>query len=251
LTREALRESLLAGEVAGWIGTQLHDVQRKIRMLVAGDTSTAFGLGDLLPTTAEEVMGGLRELADWDFVSEEGSRGRSYVSPDAVVEQVERVAERLHLACERGERVFFGTGHPTGPLELWGRLATEMAERGAKILRVNEGDPFEGYVGGSQIRYVCDVACVSMAGDLVHTHSARPMEFLLSHGLDPEFVIGDHGFAGAALARGIDAVAMIDTNDPGLLLACARRLPVWPVLCDDNRPAAAYHELFRFIRDRL
>ncbi len=251
MSTEALRESLLAGEVAGWIGTQIHDVQRKIRMLVAGDTSTAFGLNKLLPTTTEEVMEGLRDLADWDFESVEGSRGRSYVSPDAVVAQVERVAERLHLACERRERVFFGTGHPTGPLELYGRLAAEMGERGAEIMRVCEGDSFEGYVGGSQIRYVCDVACVSMAGDLVHTHSARPMEFLTSHGLEADFVIGDHGFAGVALARGIDAVAIVDTNDPGLLLAWARRLPMWPILCDDNRPAVAYHELFRFLRARL
>jgi hypothetical protein len=77
------------------------------------------------------------------------------------------------------------------------------------------------------------------------------MEFLLGKGLEADLVIGDHGFAGAALARGLDAVAIIDTNDPGLILAFARGLPVWPIMCDDARPAFRYEELFRFVRERI
>jgi hypothetical protein len=167
------------------------------------------------------------------------------------VGQVERAAERLRLACERGERVFFGTGHPTGPLEMYARLADAMRERGAEIVRVSEGDSFDGYIGGGRITYVCDVATVSMSGDLVHTHSAKPMEFLLKGGLRVDFVVGDHGFAGAALAQGMDAVAVVDTNDPALVLAWGRELRVWPILCDDNRPAAAYHSMTEFILERL
>jgi hypothetical protein len=226
-------------------------VHRKIRMLVAGDSSVALGLGSLLPASADEVLDGLRKLADWDFEGSDGARGKSWVSPDAVVEQAERVAERLAIAIANHERVFFGTGHPTGPLEMYSRFADLMRDAGCPILREKEGESFEGYVGGAQIKYTCDVACVSMSGDLVHTHSARPMEFLLSGGLQPDLVVGDHGFAGAALARGMDAVAIVDTNDPGLILAAARGLPVWPILCDDNRPAVDYHELLAFICERI
>jgi hypothetical protein len=251
VTPKALAENLERNRVAGWIDTSFHDVHRKIRMLSNGDPSVLFGLGSLLPASASELLEALNELSGWNYVDPEPHRGKSWVSPDGMVAQIERATERLRLACERGERVFFGTGHPTGPLEMYARLADAMRERGAEIVRVAEGDSFDGYVGGGAIRYVCDVACVSMSGDLVHTHSAKPMEFLFSSGLKVDFVVGDHGFTGAALARGMDAVAVVDTNDPALVLAWARGLTIWPILCDDNRPAAAYHAMTEFVIERL
>jgi hypothetical protein len=251
LNTKTLAEKLERDRVVGWIDTPFHDVHRKIRMLANGDSSVLFGLPDLLPATFDETVAILSELAGWDFANGDAARGKSYVAPELVAGQIERAAERLRLACERGERVFFGTGHPTGPLEMYARLADAMRERGAEIVRVSEGDSFDGYIGGGRITYVCDVATVSMSGDLVHTHSAKPMEFLLNGGLRVDFVVGDHGFAGAALARGMDAVAVVDTNDPALVLAWGRKLSVWPVLCDDNRPAAAYHSMTEFIIERL
>ncbi len=247
----SLAENLERGGVAGWIDTPFHDVHRKIRMLVGGDPSVAFGLGNLLPTTIDEVVSGLNDLSGWDFGVGEGGRGKSYVSPDGMVAQIERAAERMREACDRGERVFFGTGHPTGPLEMYGRIATAMKQRGVQLQRVHEGESFDGYIGGGRIQYCGDVAVVSMSGDLVHTHSAKPMEFLFKGGLDVDLVIGDHGFTGAALARGIDAVAVVDTNDPALVLAHIRGLPVWPVLCDDNRPSVHYHAMTDHILSRI
>jgi hypothetical protein len=251
LSPHLLAETLERQRVAGWIDTQFHDVHRKIRMLVNGDPSVQFGLGQLLPTTVEEVVGALNELSGWDFVNGSGEGGRSYVSPAGAVSQVERAAERMALACERRERVFFGTGHPTGPLEMYAHLADAMGARGCEIIRIAEGESFDGYIGGGRIQYVCDIGCVSMSGDLVHTHSAKPMEFLLANGLVADLVIGDHGFTGAALTHGWDAVAVVDTNDPALVLAYARGLPVQPILCDDNRPSSSYREMTDFIIDRL
>lgn len=237
--------------MVGWIDTPVHDVHRKIRMLVGGDPGTTFGLGDLLPATTEEIVEALNRLADWDFLGTNGSGGKSWVTPAATVAQIELAIPRLSEACARGERVFFGTGHPTGPLEMYARVAQAMNDRGAEIVRFAEGESYEGYINGAQIRYVCDVACVSMSGDLVHTHSPRAMEFLLSNGLRADLVVGDHGFTGAALAQGLDAVAVVDTNDPALVLAWARGLKVTPILCDDNRPAASYEALARFVIERL
>lgn len=251
MNAKQLAEKLERDRVVGWIDTPFHDVHRKIRMLANGDSSVLFGLGSLMPTTFEEVVEALSALAGWDFAGGEPSRGKSYVSPANVVTQAEAAAERLRQACERGERVLFGTGHPTGPLEMYARIADAMRQRGAEIVRASEGDSFDGYIGGGRITYVCDVATVSMSGDLVHTHSAKPMEFLLSSGLRVDFVVGDHGFTGAALAHGLDAVAVVDTNDPALVLAWRRELPVRPILCDDNRPAATYHAMTDFIVERL
>jgi hypothetical protein len=74
---------------------------------------------------------------------------------------------------------------------------------------------------------------------------------MLNAGLHPELVVGDHGFAGAALTRGIDALGVVDTNDPALVLAWSRGLPLSPILCDDNRPPGAYRELTEFVLSRL
>ena len=251
MSTDGLASALERERVAGWIFTPVHDVMRKARMLVSGDPGVALGLSSLLPTTLDEILGGLNQLADWDFATEDGNRGRSWVSPAMVAAQAEKVAERLRLACERRERVFFGTGHPTGPLEMYIRWADALRERGVEIVRLGDGDAYEGYHGGAEIRYICDVACVSIGGDLAHTHSARPMEGMLSAGLRPDLVVGDHGFAGAALTKGIDALGVVDTNDPALVLAWTRGLPLTPILCDDNRPPGSYRELTGFVLDRL
>jgi len=247
LSLTQLAEDLERQRVCGWIDTPVHDVHRKIRMLAAGDPSVSFGLGALQPTSVDEVLGGLNRLSGWDFENANGNRGKSWVSPNGFAEQANAAASRLRQACERKERVFFGTGHPTGPLEMYARVADALRERGARIIRVGEGDGFDGYIGGGEIRYVCDVACVSIGGDLAHTHSAKPMEFLLKGGLEADLVVGDHGFAGASLIRGMDAIAVVDTNDPALVLAWARGLNVWPMLCDDNRPPGSYASLTRFL----
>lgn len=249
--KAALAENLERNRVVGWIDTPFHDVHRKIRMLVGGDSSVLFGLKDLLPATTDEIVAALNDLSSWDFANGDGAHGRSWVSPQGCVEQIDRAAQRLHRACAHGERVFFGTGHPTGPLEMYVRLADAMREKGAEIVRISEGESFDGYIGGGRIQYTCDVACVSMSGDLVHTHSAKPMEFLLAGGLRTDLVVGDHGFCGAALAQGIDAVAVVDTNDPALVLAWGRGLSVHPILCDDNRPASCYHAIIDYITERL
>jgi hypothetical protein len=134
---------------------------------------------------------------------------------------------------------------------MYGRLATQLRDRGVALQRIREGESFDGYIGGGRIQYCGDVAVVSMSGDLVHTHSAKPMEFLFSGGLDVDLVIGDHGFCGAALARGIDAIALVDTNDPALILAHARGLPIWPIMCDDARPSVHYQVMTDFLVERL
>lgn len=249
LTAELLQEG-----VAGRIVTPVGDVYHKARQLEAGAPDVTFGLGHLLPASGAEVLGALRELCGVELSPDGDSAGeRCWIPPEGVVSGAEAAAERLRVACDRGERVLFGTGHPAGPIELYARLAAAMDERGARILRFAEDETIRGEVEGgrAEIRYLWEVACVSRAGRLLHTHSPRPMEYLLDAGPRPDLVVGDHGFAGAGLARGADAVAIVDTNDPALILAWARGLGIWPIVCDDNRPPAAYRPLAGLLTGRL
>lgn len=240
--------------VAGSIITPVHDVYRKARLLVEGEPRVTFGLDSLLPAALHEIVDGIGRLAGRPLPPEGGRAfERCWVEPASTAAQAGAAAERLGLACERAESVLFATGHPAGPIELYSILARAMAERGARIMRVGEGEPFEmgPRRGGYHLRYVGDVACLSGGGELLHTHSPRPMSYLLEVGPRPDLVVGDHGFAGLGLARGADAVAVVDTNDPALVLAWVRGLPVHPILCDDNRPPSSYLPLARFLVERL
>jgi hypothetical protein len=53
-------------------------------------------------------------------------------------------------------------------------------------------------------------------------------------------VVADHGFAGAAVAAGIPAVAIMDTNDPALAVVARRGADLTVVPLDDNRPLGSY-----------
>lgn len=252
MTDLAVRLEELA--VAGRIVTPLHDVYRKVRLLCSGEPRVTFGLSELLPATPAEVLEGLAELTG-TVLPPEGAVGaeRSWVDPAGVVAQAERAAARLRQACERGERVLFGTGHPAGPIDMYVRLADAMVAAGAEVVRVAEaeGVAIDAGYGSGQIRYVGRVACLSSGGDLLHTHSARPMERILDADRVPDLVVGDHGFAGAGLARGAEAVALVDTNDPALVLAWVRGLGIWPVVCDDNRPPSCYEPLTELLISSL
>src|SRR5207253_11240907 len=80
-------------------------------------------------------------------------------------------------------------------------------------------------------RYLQGVGAVTDGVRGLHTHSPLPMEQVLEAGERPELVFADHGFAGAALSRGIPVVACMDTNDTALAVARARGgdIPLLPL----------------------
>jgi hypothetical protein len=53
-------------------------------------------------------------------------------------------------------------------------------------------------------------------------------------------VLGDHGFAGAAIERSVVTIAVMDINDPALAVAWAEGKDVMIVPMDDNRPPRLY-----------
>jgi methylase of polypeptide subunit release factors len=74
------------------------------------------------------------------------------------------------------------------------------------------------------------------------------MESLLDPGPWPDLVLGDHGFAGAALARGIPVVAVVDINDHALAVAKAEAMDVTIIPMDDNRPPRLYEPAWTLVQ---
>ncbi|MEA2497886.1 MAG: hypothetical protein QOH26_291, partial [Actinomycetota bacterium] len=102
-----------------------------------------------------------------------------------------------------------------------------------------------------EIRYVGGVGCLADWGNLKHTHSAHAMEALLEISEWPDLVLGDHGFAGAAIERDIPTIAVMDINDPALAIAWGEGKDVTIIPMDDNRPPHLYEPSWRLFEQIL
>ena len=109
------------------------------------------------------------------------------------------------------------------------------------MLRLREDENLSSKRGRrAEVRYTGGVGCLADWGQLRHTHSSAAMELLLEAEPWPDVVLGDHGFAGAAIERGIPTVAAMDINDPALAVAWAEKKDVVIMPMDDNRVPRLY-----------
>ena len=98
------------------------------------------------------------------------------------------------------------------------------------------------------IRAINGVHVLASGGELLHTHSPEPMQALLGAlSRPPDLVVGDHGWAGAAVEAGIEALAFADSNDPALFVAEHEGKPVLTVPLDDNVQPSLYDPLSAYV----
>jgi hypothetical protein len=212
----------------------------KIRAVIAGDTEDTFGVSGLDKYAAQEILGFVSELTGCpnDIAD---IRGYDEIDPTKTIDGIVAAARRLKRSADNGDLLFIATGHPTGLLEHHIRVADAYRRAGGKVLRLREDERVAWKRGRHrEIRYTGGVGCLADWGALLHTHSAEPMEGLLDAGPWPDLVVGDHGFAGAALERGIPTIAVMDINDPALAVAWAEGKEVLIVPMDDNRLPRLY-----------
>lgn len=222
----------------------------KISGLVGGDSTDTFGLAGAEAHTVAEVLGFMSELTGCGADPGE-AEGYDQISPEVTIAGLVAAGRRLGEEARRGATLVAATGHPTGMLETYQRIVDAYRAAGGKLLRPREGEELGLGRGRSEVRYVGGVGCLADWGALHHTHSAAPMEAMLDSDPRPDIVLGDHGFAGAALQRGIAAVAVMDINDPALAVAWAHGKDVVIVPLDDNRLPVSYEPAWRIVQDLI
>jgi hypothetical protein len=250
------REALGAGGIVG--PHQSHSRQNnisKIHALVTGEGDDSFGLSGTEDHSAERVLGWLAELTGCSTALADVS-GCDVMDPERTVAAIVRAAQRLREEAARGAVLLAATGHPTGMLEHNIRVVDAYRKAGGKVLHLREEERFTIGRKEVQVRYIGSVGCLSDWGALMHTHSAAPMEALLEAEPWPDIVLGDHGFAGAAIERGIPTIAVMDINDPALAIAWARSggtrsRDVLIIPMDDNRPPRLYEPSWRLFEQVL
>jgi Phosphatase len=248
-----VRDALVAANITGpHTSHSRRNVIGKIHGIIAGDTEYTFGLSGLNKYSAMEILGFVGDLMgfapDIELVE-----GFDDIDPQRTIDGILGAARRLRDAGTRGESLFIATGHPTGLLEHHIRVADAYRRAGGKIVRPREEEQLASRRGRHiEVRYIGNVACLADWGQLRHTHSADAMEILLDSAPWPDLVFADHGFAGAAVERGIPTIAVMDINDPALAVAWAEGRDVVIVPMDDNRPPRLYEpswELFEAVLD--
>ena len=234
---------LLEGGLAGAHRSHpQEDNHAKAGALRSGNPDSTFGMPEVASASAEEALAAVAALTGARFPAE------AYIDPARTIAGVGAAAGVLAEACRAGAVLIVATGHPTGLLVHHMRLVRAIARAGGKVITPCGEDVLPAQPGGRRmIKYFGGVACLSNGGDVLHTHLPGAMEHILSSGAAPDLVVADHGFAGAAVTRGIPTIAVMDTNDPALAVAQARGREITIIPMDDNRRPDAYHvvaELF-------
>lgn len=247
MSDEAIVARLLEGGLAGPHRSHpRQDNVAKAGALRSGDPDATFGIADVASATADEALAAVSGLT--------GARypGEAYIDPAATIAGARAAAARLGEACRAGALIMVATGHPTGLLVHHMRLVRAIDAAGGRVIQPLSEQPLTRVPGRRLLKYLGGVAALSDGGNLLHTHSPGAMEEVLASGAAPGLVIADHGFAGAAVSRGIPTIAVMDTNDPALAVAHARGRDLCIVAMDDNRRPDSYDviaELFEWELD--
>ena len=254
LDRAELVRGLLAGRVAGPVMSHdLDNVLRHIRLLHDGDPDKQFGMTGLQALRPDEVLALVERAAG--FTAGARRTGPVPVDPDLVLDACEAAGDRLAEAVHTGARVILATGHPFGLAHLYVEVGRLLRERGAEILQPADGRSWlDGGDGSSsqpqRIRYHEGLAMLTDDERPLHTHDGDVMARILAEAL-PDLVLADHGFAGAAIERGIETISIADVNDPALLVAREQGRTEVVIVMDDNVEPDAYWPCFQAIADRL
>jgi hypothetical protein len=249
--RESLRAHLLAEKIAGDTRTPRRSVVGNAEALAAGDPDKALGFDFVLD--AQEAIDAVAAVcgtqADLDL-----REGPGYIDPERTLDELHAYGDRLAEAAGKGERILLTTGHPAGLLHLYQELARALTASGCKILTPRAGERLRSAAPrwhGDRVRYLGGVGCLTEGAHLHHTHESWPMERLLSEPETPDLVLADHGFAGAAIVRGIETLAIADVNDPALSVAKARGQTQVVVPLDDNVNPGLYDPIWGYLAGRV
>jgi hypothetical protein len=209
----------------------------KISLLLEQDSSTTFGMEELLRGVgSEEAYEAVAHQLGYPPDHEENP-GRGCVDPARTAAGLVEAGEIIRAIAGSGGRFIFGTGHPGALLVYYLGLARWVEELGGEVLVTEARGRDEQDL---PLDWAGRVAVMGDGASMLHTHDPAPMRHILEQVGTVDLVVADHGFAGAAVAADIPAVAVMDTNDPAFAVVASRGADVTVIPMDDNRPLNSY-----------
>ncbi|HEX9711489.1 MAG TPA: phosphatase [Actinomycetota bacterium] len=250
--RTTLRRHLISTGIAGDTRTPRSNAVRNAEKLADGDPDKALGVG-ARGRDAAGILEAVAKLCGCSPTLDERD-GPGFIDPDRTLDELHALGDRIEEAVRRGERMLIATGHPTGLLAMYQAVARALTAAGMTLeqpLDNVELRPPRRHRRRRLFRYLDGVAVLSTGADLLHTHESWPMEQLLDAIDPPDLVLADHGYAGAAMVRGLQTVSFTDINDPAIAVAKADGLTDVVVPLDDNVPPAWYEPIGDYLIGRV
>lgn len=228
-----------------------------VQRLVRADPYMTFGInmviervqsGDITPEDVLKIISGFTKCSqDMGY-----TEGRGYISPSSTIKGLKATAVAIRRVAGEGGAVMFGTGHPGAMIEYYTELAYLVRRMGGRVLELAAGQVVQQGQDRDVVKVVDSINSVAFLSDTgagLHTHDFTPMKLMLDDAPRlPDLVIGDHGFAGEAVNRDIQTVAVMDTNDPGLAVAKALGAKLVLVPMNDNRPNVVTREAAELVK---
>lgn len=172
---------------------------------------------------------------------------RPLIDPDRTLAAWDAAVERVVDVSARGGRLILATGRPASLLPLYQAMAALAAGIGADVLADDQTSPFPPGARHSpnarRIRWFGGVAVVTDGRSLLADDDIEAARELFFHLPGADLVMADHAFAGLAIAREIETVALADLDGMALGLVVDDGLPVTLVPCSDSEAPAAYDSL--------
>lgn len=243
--RDELERGLLSGMIAGWASHPLDNVRGNVQMLLDGDPDKEFGMTGLQAGMTLDRVLGLVETAAGAPIDRDARYGPVDIRPGPIVDACLAAGRRLAAACAGAETVVLATGHPVGLAHLYHELAGFLVHRGARVSTRGAGARWrEGRLAHEWVVDHWDGVMVLTDGaEPRHTHWPFAMHRILDAGR-VDLVVADHGFAGAAIERGVETISIADVNDPALLVARAQGRTEHVLVFDDHVEPDAYWPVF-------
>lgn len=244
--RLKLRRSLLKSGVSGVISA--HGAKKNvgsIRLLIAEDVYATFGITAVHTAVQSKIVTksiAIEIVAKSLGITPERFRqkGPGFIDPKVTTDALSRMMDAIHVAIADDKLILIATAHPGSMISYYLDIADYIRDHGGRVYQTPEPFMFAPYRWFDAIR---GVHVMTDEGILHHTHEAWSFwKFLGSLTEKPGLVIADHGYAGAAINKGILTAAIHDVDDPGIPVAEYLGETVIAIPMNDNQlniPTAA------------
>jgi hypothetical protein len=253
-SRDELAAHLVESRIAGPIATSRENNLGNYARMANREPGYLFGLEPRGRWTFDDVLALMAARcgvsADPTYTA-----GPDTIEPELTLSRLDAFADVVGEAAASKARVLVATGHPTGLMVVHLEVARRLRAAGAVMIARPAAwlhRDRDGYRSPRHVRDILDVAVASQGANLLHTHSPQPMQLMLAAieadgEPQPDLVIADHGYAGAAGRAGVRTIGYADSNDPALFVGEAEGDVEVTVPLDDNVAPQLYGPMTAYL----
>ncbi len=164
------------------------------------------------------------------------TKGEDFVSLEAFKTNLQKAVSAAAKTAKRNGTIFISSGHTESLLATYALMAKSLVKKGARLFSPTAQILPSKERDGVWLSSFCCVSTATVDNRIIHTHEDFGLdEIIENEGVRPDLAIADHGFAGAMIRAKIPTIAIVDTNDIELLMACtAYPDRVFPIPIHDN-----------------